>query len=337
MENSNKKGKEGSNDSGKHKTKKDVKETTSKPKQHGKPKDTSKGVERRVQKIKNVFEGKSTANDEDMDFSDTASIKERRLSDSSLKGVSWVTSETNEEKGEFHEPVQRTRSNTTNKEMWVPLAIKDTNIEDKGKAKSKKPTSPEPIKPPRPKRVSSFKHNTKDDKEVKMRKSKENAIDPVKPPRRKLPRLPGADTKMQKGEKHKGSKEELSEGEQAARDIISRPVVMSTPFQENMTLSVEDMTNNGEGRRLFSIYDDSTDTTVQQGVSFYDYLYSKKDDTTKELGAYGGNQTKDFRDENLYDDVPLDSSTQSLASIEQRTNTDFDIYDEVIVNKGEQT
>ena len=334
-------------DSAKQKPPKESKESTVKSK-HGTSSDSG-GVRSRVQKVKNVFEGKSTLSaDEDMDFmNDTGSIKERRLSDSSLKGVSWITSESSEEQEKFHGTAMRARSNTTNKEMWVPLAKtnKESDHKETEKEKSKKPTSPEPVKPPRPKRVDSFKRDAKDDKgEVKKKQIKkpvgkqgarkaDAGIDPVKPPRRKLPRPPNTDVKTPKGGKHKEQKGEL-ENEQEIRDIISRPVVTSTPFQENMTLSVEDVANDEKGRRLFSIYDDSTDTTVQQGQSFYDFLYSKEDKIT-ESGAYGGNQVIDLRDENLYDDVPLDSSTQSLTSLGKRTDTDFDVYDEVIVNKGE--
>jgi len=276
---------------------------------------------------------------------ETVVKRERSLSDGSVKSLSWVCSESIEQDSASHMPAKRTRSNTTNKEMWMPLArtVEDTpKPPGKEERKVVKPSSPEPMKPPRPKRVNSFKSSSNDDKvEVKAKqrgkhKAKQDTsraeLDPVKPPRRKLPQTP---TDSPEEERRKGKKGDSKKDEEF-RDVISRPVVTSTPFQENMTLSVENLDEDNDGRRVFSIYDDSTDTTVQQGQSFYDFLYSKDDPGSTQAGAFSGSQMKDLGDDNIYDEVPLESSSQSLVSLGKRSsNHEFEIYDEVIINKGE--
>ena len=138
------------------------------------------------------------------------------------------------------------------------------------------------------------------------------------------------DLSEREGQKEKQSK---PKNDEELRDVVSRPIVTSTPFQENMTLSVEDLDQDGCGRRMFSIYDDTTEATVQQGQSFYDFLYSKEEPS--QAGALSGSHIKDLGDENIYDEVPLEGSTQSLSSVgKRRSNNGFDIYDEVIINKG---
>ncbi|KAK3738107.1 hypothetical protein QZH41_013838, partial [Actinostola sp. cb2023] len=53
-----------------------------------------------------------------------------------------------------------------------------------------------------------------------------------------------------------------------------------------------------------------------------------------QAGAFSGSQMKDLGDDNIYDEVPLESSSQSLVSLGKRSsNHEFEIYDEVIINK----
>lgn len=256
--------------------------------------------------------------------------RERSLSDGSVKSLSWVCSEPTEENAPAHLPAKRTRSNTTNKEFWVlPKSEAEKMPKSQQKDDKKPPQSPEPVKPPRPKRENSFKRDQKDDKNMSTggvkSKPKSPERDPIKPPRRKLPQPPKTNPEEQKQGKKKDKKDEEQ------RDVVSRPVVTSTPFQESMTLAVEDEDSNG--RRVLSLYDEATNTTVEHGTSFYDFLYS--DEGSSQAGALSGSQIRDLTDDNIYDDVPLESSTQSLDSVGKRTSsTSFGIYDEVIINKG---
>jgi len=257
--------------------------------------------------------------------------RERSLSDGSVKSLSWGASETTSQNVPPHSQAKRTRSNTTNKELWVPLAR--TEIMPKSQPKeektTEKPSSPEPVKPPRPKRENSFKR----DRPVMTGINKgQSETDPVKPPRRKLPQPPTTNSSPESGEQQKKKTRDGAKSEEH-RDVVSRPVVTSTPFQENMTLAIEQESENG--RRVFSIYDDSTDTAIQHGQSFYDLLYSEDNSETSQAGALSAAKIKDFRDDNIYDEVPLESSSQSLASLDKRSSANsFSIYDEVIINKG---
>lgn len=256
--------------------------------------------------------------------------RERSLSDGSVKSLSWGASETSAENVPPHNQAKRTRSNTTNKELWVPLARTETmpKSQQKEEKNIEKPSSPEPVKPPRPKRENSFKR----DKPMPTGKHKgQSETDPVKPPRRKLPQPPTTKSPPEHGEQKKENTQ--VEQKREDRDVVSQPIVTSTPFQENMTLAVEQQSENG--RRIYSIYDDSTDKPVQHGQSFYDLLYSEDNSGTSQPGAPSASQIKDLGDDNIYDEVPLESSSQSLASLGKRSSgNSCSVYDEVIINKG---
>ena len=225
------------------------------------------------------------------------------------------------------------------KEQWTPVKA-DLNKNKDGKgfiagAKTENDSSPQVPSRRQPRKRAS------NDMEQKTSLSHSPEGDPVKPPRRRLPQVPNsaepkADQKSSSDEDDVLSVTSNDSGEQKLEEIICKPVLTSSPNQDELpSLTVENNVMD-TSRKVLSFMDVSSEGGVRKVESFYDFLYSQEGaDVSKERStspilvqrrdtigsALSGSQ------EHLYDDVPRDSS---VAQSWKSNGT----YDEVIVNRG---
>ncbi|XP_022793255.1 rho guanine nucleotide exchange factor 10-like isoform X1 [Stylophora pistillata] len=164
--------------------------------------------------------------------------------------------------------------------------------------------------------------------------------DPIKPPRRRLPQVPNsAEPKAQQNTSSHGgdvlSVTHDDSGEQKLEEIVCKPVLTSSPNQDELPSLTVETSVMDTNRRVLSFIDVSTEGRAKKVESFYDYLYSQAEadvsvegQTSPILWQAGDRigSALSGSEEHLYDDVPRDSS---VAQSWKSNGT----YDEVIVNR----
>ena len=231
------------------------------------------------------------------------------------------------------------------KEQWTPVksdlnenkesrdcsdSAKSENVMDKDSPDS------HPKKPPRRHPQKRASGNL----EQKISPNHSPEGDPVKPPRRRLPQTPNsAEPKADLKTPSDGGDvfSVTSDGsEQKAKEIVCKPVLTSSPNQDEIpSLSIETNVLD-RSHRVLSLRDESSAGGVRKVESFYDFLYSQEDndnsvaEATSPILLQKGDRIGSAlsgSEDHLYDDVPRDSS---IAKSWCSNGT----YDEVIVNQG---
>ena len=260
------------------------------------------------------------------------------------------------------EDKRRLRKESDDKELWTPVkSDAGSNISDEAKmGEEAMENSPDdhPTKPPR--RHCQKKVEVKEQSGVASGEEQNNSSggssggDPAKPPRRRLPQPPKpvVTPKPDISEKSTAeadsttSDDQLSgsgdHSEQKPREIVCKPVLTSSPNQDEIpNLSVEMVDTLDTSRRVLSYVDASSpgsSASKKRVESFYDFLYSGD-----EVNSVANVTSPILRDGNrvgsavsrsedrLYDDVPMEDSI--AESFSQKSNTGS-TYEEVIVNQG---
>ena len=248
---------------------------------------------------------------------------------------------------------RRLRKESNDKELWTPVKSDGGGkISDEAKLGDESvENSPDdhPTKPPR--RHSQKKMEVKEQSGVSSGEEQKTSSgssggDPAKPPRRRLPQppKPGVTKKPEKSNAEADSTisgDQLSGdySEQKSREIVCKPVLTSSPNQDEVpNLSVEMVDTIDTSRRVLSYLDVSPSdggTSKRRVESFYDFLYSQDDVnpvvnvTSQDSNRVGSALSRS--EERLYDDVPMeDSIAESLSQQSSSGST----YEEVIVNQG---
>lgn len=260
------------------------------------------------------------------------------------------------------EDKRRLRKEGDDKELWTPVkSDAGSNISDEAKMGDEPiGNSPDdhPTKPPR--RHSQKKVEVKEQsgeasgEEQNTSSGRSSGGDPAKPPRRRLSQLPkpGVTEKPDISEKSDAEvdsatgDDQLSglgdHSEQKPREIVCKPVLTSSPNQDEIpNLSVEMVDTLDASRRVLSYVDVSSSGgsgSKKRVESFYDFLYSGDDvnsvaNVTSPISQDGNKvgSALSCSEDRLYDDVPMEDSI--AESFSQKSNSGS-TYEEVIVNQG---